>query len=393
MSDPPITAEFFTDPLSVRSWACQPLIRKFRYTFEEVQWVPRLTLLFTDTTDPTDVREGVADRSEIDDYWDSALRPSGMPGDGDLWSTELPDSSRPLCETVAIARERSPVSASAVLWRLQQRAFTQGSVPRNHERLADLAAEATRSLRGLPVEAEWVRTRLADGTGADLLEGDLERGREVVETLRNSRRETGELLDLAPRTRKDLDPGPGLGPERDSARETKGEGSSGDEPRNDETSSGDPTGSDERTLEDERDGDEGDGTDTPVPAIPAPPSVWVNRGDKGVLANPSDGEQALPSAARTFDRTAGDTANDPMAQATKTMSGYVAEPEVVEQLTTEDFGGKIRSYLEHFGEAFVPELTATVDCTERTCRRELRRLHTDGAVVHLDYGAWRLAPD
>lgn len=389
MPESPITAEFFTDPLSVRSWANQPLVRKFRYDFEEVRWVPRLVNLFPDTTDPDAFQEGIDDRSDLDEFWASALRSTGMPLDGNLWSSDPPDSSTPLCETVAVARERSPESACAVLWRLHQRAFTEGSVPTDHEGLARLAERATRSLRGRPIDAETVRTRLEAGDGRELLETDLERGREVVDELRARGESTGDLLPLAPRTRNPLpDAGDDGGPTADPGRdeEVVDVGTDRESPGSEDADGR----NDGRNVPGEGDDDQ----DTPpVPSVPQPPSVWVSQGETGVLATPEDGEHALPSAARRFDRTAGDTANDPEAEATKTMSGYVADPEVVELMASENFEKKVLAYLEYFGEAFVPELTASVEITGETCERTLRELHDDGAVVYLSSGAWRLRPE
>lgn len=383
MSDP-IVVEHFTDPLSVRCWASQPAIRRFRYDFPEVRWVPRTTVLFPDTTDPDCLPGGVEDRAEMDRYWRDRAADSGMPVEGDLWASDPPDSSRIPCEAVALLRERDPGTGLALCRRLHELAFAGGAVPTDPAGLARVAAEATGADRGA------VEAALAEGRGAELVEADLERGRELAEHRLADDPDGVETIPMLPRTRRDpadieWDPAP------DGESDEEGDGDEEGSAESDDDSGEDGS-------RDAETGDPGDEDGDPRPSDPrvlAPPTVWVHPAgaegpDEGVATTAAAGYDALASAVRRFDRQAGDTATDPMRQATDAMSGYVAQAEVVEQVTSEDYAPQVRDYLDRFGVSFVAEIAAGVDCTTGTCRRVLADLHEQGVAEYLGANAWRL---
>lgn len=333
-----LTVEQFTDPFSPWCWAAEPTLRRLRFTFDDVDWTPRMTVLLTGGVGfPIEGEDAGARR----DAWAAVAGASGMPAAVERWPTD-PPSSRRACEAVALVREREPERAMAVLRALREAAFADGGPPADREAVAAVAG----SVPGVAKAA--IARGLAEGRGTVALRADLERAVAAADE-RDSVEVRGEVSTLPAGPRFDEIGGPG-----------------------------DPDGGD-GTAEDAGSGDE------EPDALLAPPALRVDA-DPVAFVDPRVSFNRLAAAfGRSVPRT-GIEIDDKYA--TSRMAMHVPR-EVAESLSAQDFAAEIRPFLERFGAAYLPEVAAATGRSRDTCLETLLELADRGVVDRAQGGRWR----
>lgn len=339
-----IVAEYFTDPLSGRCWSAEPIVRHLKFAFEDVEWVPRMTVLLADSGDDSAER---ARRSL------AAARESPMPTVDGPWG-EHPPSSWTACAAVAAVRERSPDAMERFLRRVRERVFVGGELPTSTTTLVELASE----VRG--VDAATLGRDLQDGTAEEALMADLERTREVASI-------HGDV-----RTRGTIETRPF------PARIREGDVNAvGGNSRNDIEEIGSGTGA-----------SDGKATEESEEVVFVPPVVLFTAGEDRILAEASGRYDRLKDAVTTLDPNARSSLADPTPYGDKELKRRGMLEEVAEQFVDRDYAPVIERYLSQFERAFLPEVIEGVDATQTTCRLTLRELRLDGRVKREKVGEW-----
>lgn len=333
-----VAVEQFTDPFSPWCWAAEPTLRRLRYTFEDVDWTPRMTVLLTGGRGfPIEGEDADARR----DAWAAVAGASGMPEAVERWPTD-PPSSRHACEAVALVREREPDRAMAVLRALREAAFAEGDPPADRAAVAAVAG-------AVPGVAEAAIARgLAEGRGAAALRADLERAVAAAGE-RDSVQVRGEVATLPAGPRFDEVGGGGDADGVDGAADDAG--SDHEEPA----------------------------------ALLAPAALRVDA-DPVALVDPRVSFTRLAAAlGRSVPRT-GIEIDDKYA--TSRMAMHVPR-DVAESLSAQDFAAEVRPFLERFGAAYVLEVAAATGRSRETCLEALLELADRGVVERAHGGRWR----
>lgn len=190
-----ITVEFFTDPLSPWCWQCEPITRKLRFRFgNNIEWVPRMTVLLADPDDGEGVLPGFDDPDEGPHEWPREVEGPSLPVVEALWEENPPKSSRAACQVVASARERHPAKAELLLRHLRESAFVVGKPPDDHTDIEALVRQNDLDIK-LTVDNRALLTDIARAcaVASELEDGVATQG--PIETVEVGERLDGEVDD------------------------------------------------------------------------------------------------------------------------------------------------------------------------------------------------------
>lgn len=341
-----LTAEYFTDPLSPWCWAAGPTVRRLEYEIEQLELVPRMSLLLPDAA-RADWLPGGTTPETLGEQFAAVVRGSGMPVAEGLWEPDPPSSSVPACAAVAFVRETAADRVERFLHRVREAAFAANEPVDSPDRLCELAAEVG------GIDSADLGRAIEDGRAVEALAGDVDRACAVAAEMAagDVRGDVGRLL-AAPR-RALLD---------------------ADDPTDDPpVDSGPP--------DDRQDGE----TETMV----APPTIRFQADDRVVIADARIGYQRLAViSGRAVPRQYEEMADE---YGTGRLAAHVGR-QVAEQVSARDFLDEVRAYLTRFERAYVAEIAAGTGRSPETCRSCLERLAEAGTAEPVDAGGdgWRM---
>lgn len=358
-----VTAEYFLDPFCHRCWASEPAVRRLRFTYEDVEWTPRLVPRYATATG--ELPDGVDDLDELNRQFRAAE--SGMPVAEEVWSEDARPASWTGCAAIASVRERDLAAAERFLRRLQEQAFLAGAPPTTPTDLVGVAEDTA------GVDSSALRRALSDGTAREALAGDLRCARDAAALLGtvDTRGTVGTL------------PLPSRFPANDADRVIDG-ASDDDAPAEDETAIPEPPDSQLEASSAEtgvrRSDESDDGNEGPPTAVVAPPTIRFRGADATVLADPRAGYADLKDAANRLDPDLQNTARKQAPYGTQELKSRGLPADMAEQFADEDFAGRIERFLSRFGRVLLPEAETGVDASQSTCRLALYNMRAEGSV-------------
>lgn len=379
-----VTAEYFLDPFCHRCWASEPAVRRLRFTYEDVEWTPRLVPRYATATG--ELPDGVEDVDELNGQFRAAG--AGMPVAEAVWSEATRPASWTGCAAIAAVRERDLAAAERFLRRLQERTFLAGAPPTAP---ADLIGVATDTAG---VDSSALRRDLSDGTAREALAGDLRRARDAAALLETAdTRGAVGTLPLASRF-------PGNDADRavDGASPpdalTEGEpaiseavdpqsdvnGADAEARRSDDSAGENGLRSDSADADVPRSDESDDGNDDPPTGVVAPPTIRFGGADATVLADPRAGYADLKDAANRLDPNLQNAAREQAPYGTQELKSRGLPADMAEQFADEDFAGRIERFLSRFGRALLPEVETGADASRSTCRLTLYNMRADGSL-------------